>query len=101
MYINSVECHGGCDDDDANDQYWIGLEKEGPNRDENKTKRREGWTWMDGTVYIWMNWEDKTGKPEPSGEDGCVRMLYNGKWKDIDRVENYRYLCEKGITFSI
>ena len=29
MYINSAGCHGECADNDANDQYWIGLEEGG------------------------------------------------------------------------
>ena len=92
MYINSAGCYEECTDDDANNQYWIGLERD----DTNLTKSREGWTWMDGTDYIWMNWENGS-TPEPSGEDGCVRMVYTGKWKDAYCSIKYRYLCEKGI----
>ena len=80
-------------DNNRNDQYWIGLEKNDHDDDKNLTERQEGRTWIDGSVYHYTNWS----KGEPSLKDDCVKMMHSGNWMGADCCKKYRYLCEKGI----
>ena len=86
MFIYSVGCGTpgtGCDSDD---EYWIGLVKDGGN-----LKSKEGWQWLDGTEYDWQNWLPG----DPNGNYGVARMRSTGEWADQAKSKLFKYICRR------
>ena len=69
--------------DEASDEIWIGLEK---------TQDDDSFYWKDGSEVSYKNWKD--GSP---GNDTCVVMDVNGKWRDSQcSFTPSKYVCEQG-----
>jgi len=66
----------------GNDDCWIGLYKSASDTSHY---------WLDGNNSTYRIWEG--GKP---GNEKCVRIKKNGKFKDESCASEYRYVC-KGI----
>ena len=57
-------------------------------------RKGEGWAWLDGTPYNWMNWDDG----EPSYRNDVARLVFTGQWHGtkLKKKVKYRYICERG-----
>ncbi|XP_040564873.1 macrophage mannose receptor 1 [Lepeophtheirus salmonis] len=69
--------------------YWVGL------------RNVEGtFTWLDGSPYGFMNWEDQ---PSYERNHECVNMVMrggSGKWRTEDCEERLPYICQvKGFNY--
>ena len=86
MLVYSIGCGTPTTDCDIGDEYWIGLVKYDGN-----LRRRDGWQWLDGTVYAWQNWFSG----EPNNDNGVARYVVEKGWGDNRRTTPYRYICRK------
>ena len=63
-----IDNNANCDVRDPLNEYWIGLEQDPPRpATDSLLDRREGWLWLDGSDYQWMNWFEDSSDSEPTG----------------------------------
>ena len=75
-----------------NENMWIGATDSG----------NEGtFTWSNGNVFSYYNWEDCTYQPSEDGNDcAMIESGKHGRWVDQNCAENLRYICQRGTSIS-
>lgn len=78
--------------------FWIGLKKD-YNKYGNLMLRRANWTWTDGSVYSWMNWQGS--EPASSSDKGCSIRYLDNLWygRKVGR-SHFPRICEKSKLVS-
>ena len=87
---------------------WMGLTHDAPSctcvSGDDCTSCRASFTWLDGSPVtnsdgdiIFHSW----GNNKPSSGSGCVRVNFDGVWRDIECSNTKRYICERGTTYVL
>jgi hypothetical protein len=71
---------------DKEDFAWIGL---------SDTAKHDTWVWVDGTPFVYKNWDKGEPSNTPPGEEK-VQMHPGGKWNDqVAKAGSKCYICER------
>ena len=72
--------------------FWMGLWNDKPlSKHEPLEVKRQGWPWLDGPPYTWMNWHGG----EPTGDFRAAISTSIGHWKDQDVKFKAGVICQK------
>ena len=88
------------DRDQRQSELWVGLRRvsemcscSGASESICNTCR-SSWSWTSGSSMAWSNWI-----PREPGPSECGRLVNNG-WAEYECTAKYRFICERGSTYS-
>ncbi|XP_062502762.1 macrophage mannose receptor 1-like [Corticium candelabrum] len=68
---------------------WIGL---------NDKDVENTFVWINGEQSTFTNWDNSVN--EPNGNGDCIRMVYDGTWRDIACTRQFPYICKYNLMLS-
>ena len=71
------------------DDAWIGL---------NDKDVENTFVWINGEQSTFANWDNSAN--EPNGNGDCIRMVYDGTWRDIACTRQFPYICKYNLMPS-